>query len=264
MIYKNYKINLIKHPYDKDDEDDDLDEKIKDELQILSESNEILFTYLEHEIFSYEMIDSYLIVKISDGYKFSLDYVYINLDGFVIHHQLIKKFYDKYKHFYSAEFDNENKKIIFEDTQYDIDYFFSNESKIIDDYEYERYQFNTEDDTLLKAIFNVFGKNVDNNSQIKIRGFTFGMSCQDVGYFKLIKRDHTKTIERQLFEVLFGHTIERNMKIYDIDLTINYKDNGEDKSFRFILECRDKEPIQIGDETYFYGYFDDNAKLEIV
>ena len=100
---------------------------------------------------------------------------------------------------------------------------FSNEKKIIDDYVYEQHQFNSIDDTLLKAIFNMFGLNVDNNSQININGFTYGMLCRDIGLFKLIKRDHNKSIERQLFEVLFGHTIERNMKIYDIVLMFHLK-----------------------------------------
>jgi len=63
---------------------------------------------------------------------------------------------------------------------------------------------------------------VDNNCQIKIDGFTYGMSCHDINVFKSILRDHGKSLERQLMETVFDHAIKYGHKLYDLDLTIFY------------------------------------------
>ena len=264
-MYKNYQVRIIKNKSILDEEDSDYEYLYDDELQILSESGEFLFNLKGYEFKKYEIVDNYLIVDIDEGHKFTLDNIFINLDTFIIYYQIIK-----YKErYYRINFDKIDKKIIFEfnnkyNNKYDIKYFFENSDKIIDDYEYERHKFDTTTDTLLKSIFDLFGKNVDNNSQIKIDGLTYGMSNNDIGLFKNILRVHTKTIERQLFEVLFGHTEKFGHKIYDIDLTIYYKDNNNDKKIRILLECKDKEPIHIGERDVYYGYYDPNAKLKLI
>ena len=262
----NYKVKIIKNdkPLLKESESDDSDYEYlyDDELQILSESGECLFNLKGYEFKNYEIVDNYLIVDVDEGHKFTLHNIFINLDTFIIYYQIFK-----YKErYYRINFDKIDKKIIFEfNNKYDIKYFFENSNKIIDEYEYDRHQFDTTKDTLLKSIFDLFGKNVDNNSQIKIDGFTYGMNCHDIVKFKNVLRNKEITIERQLFEVLFVHTLQYNHKIYDIDLTIYYKDNNSDKKIRILLECKDKEPINLYDTTIiYYGYYNPDAKLKLI
>lgn len=267
-MYKNYQIKIIKNNKPIPTEEENLDDSdyeylYNDELQILSESGQILLNENGYEFKKYEIVDNYLIVDIDEGHKFSFHYIFINLDTFIIYYQM----FDYKKKFYHINFDKIDKKIIFydENKKYDIKYFFENRYNIIDAYEYKQHKFDTTKDTLLKAIFDLFEKSVDNKSQIEIDGFTYGMCCHDIGKFKNILRDHTKTIERQLFEVLFGHTEQYNRKIYDIDLTIYYKDNNIDKKIRILLECKDKHPITCYDTTItYYGYYDDKAKLKLI
>jgi hypothetical protein len=261
----NYQVKIITNdkPLLKESEPDDSDYEYlyDDELQILSESGEFLFNLKGYRFKNYEIVDNYLIVDIDEGHKFTLDNIFINLDTFIIYYQIIK-----YKErYYRINFDKIDKKIIFEfNNKYDIKYFFENSDKIMDEYEYDRHKFDTTQDTLLKSIFDLFGKNVDNNSQIKIDGLTYGMSNNDIKLFKNIIRVHTKTIERQLFEVLFGNAEKFGHKSYDIDLTIYYKDNGCDKNFKIVLECKDKELIHIGERDVYYGYYDSHAKLKLI
>jgi len=269
-MYKNYQIKIIKNdkhlPKESESDESDYEYLYDDELQILSESGEILFNLKGYEFKKYEIVDKYLILDIDDGHKFTLDTLFIDLDNFMIYYEM----FEYNKRFYNISYDKIDKKIILytshpkNDMKFDIEYFFVNRDKIIDRYEYQRHQFDTTKDTMLKAIFDMFEKNVDNNSQIKIDGFTYGMSCIDIDIFKNILRDYTKTIERQLFEVLFGHTEKYNHRIYDIDLTIHYKDNNFDKNFRILLECKNKEPIHIGGRDIYYGYYDSEAKLKLV
>ena len=270
-MYNNYQIKIIKNdkPLPKESESDESDYEYlyDDELQILSDSGEILFNLKGYEFKSYINNGKILIIHIDEGHKFSHHMMFINLDTFKYYCEIF--FHNK--QCYRINYIESDKKIILysahpkNDIKFDIEYFFDNIDKIIDDYEYDRHQFDSTKDTLLKGIFDMFGKNVDNNSQIKIDGLTYGMTNHDIELFKNISRDRTKTIERQLFEVLFGHTEKNGHKIYDIDLTIHYKDNNSDKNFRIILECKDKEPIDVfGRCITFYGYYDANAKLKLI
>lgn len=266
-MYKNLQVKIIKNdkqlPKESESDESDYEYLYVDELQILSESGEMLFNLKGYEFKSYVNDGKYLIMDIDEGHKFSEIFLFLNLDTFKIHYQL----FDYKNNYYRINFDKEDKKIIFNfNNKYNIEYFFENQDKIIDDYEYDRHQFDTTKDTLLKAIFDLFEKNVDNNSQIKIDGFTFGMKCHYIEIFKNILRDKTKTIEAQLFEVLFGYT-EKNghrHRIYDIDLTIHYKDNGLDKNFRIKLECKDKELMHIDGGDVYYGYYDSETKLKLI
>jgi hypothetical protein len=91
------------------------------------------------------------------------------------------------------------------------------------------------------------------------------MSNWDIQRFKCIPRDNTKTIEKQLNDTLFGHINPEIHRIYDIDLTIYYKDNNVDKNFRIKLECKDKIAMKTEDYgDFYYGHFDDQAKLKLV
>lgn len=263
-MYKNYQFKIIKNDIklqkETDSDESDYEYLYDDELQILSESGEMLFNLKGYEFKSYECIDKYLILDIDEGHKFTETKLYINLDNFKIFNQIYH-----YNHrCYRIDYDNIDKKIIFTNKNYEVIYFFDNIHDIIHEYEYERHKFDTTKDTLLKSIFDMFQKSVDNNSQIKIDGFTFGMNCHDIEIFKNILRDYTKSIERQFFEVLFGHTIGTKHRIYDIDLTIHYKDNNIDKYFRIILECKDKIPQPYLDSVIYYGYYDPDAKLKLI
>lgn len=247
-MYKSYQVKIIKNVLPLDGSDPDY-KYLYDELQIL-------FNLKEYEFKSYECIDNYLIVDIDEGHKFSLDYIYINLDDFIVHYEIFKKDNE----YYRRSFNKEKKMIEFENKLYEVKYFFDNCDKIIDLYEFDRHQFDTTKDTLLMSIFKLFDKNVDANSQIKISGFTFGMSNWAIQHFKCIPRDYAKTIEKQLNDTLFGHINPEIHKIFDIELTIYYKDNNVDRYFTIRLECKDKELIG----NYMFGHFDDQAKLKMI
>lgn len=259
-MYKSYQVKIIKNDI-YIDEDSDYEYLYKDELQILSEYGDILFNLKGNEtqpyrFKSYECIDNFLIVDIDEGHKFTLDNIYIDLDSFTIY----TEFFNKEKRCYRRCYNKEKKMIEFRNKFYEVKYFFDNCDEIIDLYEFDRRQFDTTKDSLLMSIFKLFDKNVDNNSQIKIDGFTFGMSNRDIDRFKNILRDYDKTIEKQLNDILFGHINPEIHKIYDIELTIYYKDNNMDKQFTIRLECKDKELI--GENIY--GHFDDKAKLQLI
>ena len=224
-------------------------DEYNDELQILDELGHIIKYYKGYKFISYENVDNYLILDIDEGYKFSDVFMFINLDTFEKYHQTL---YDNNK-IYRIKFDKNDKKIIFNDEKYEIKYFFENKSKIIEDYEIKIHTFDTTKDTLLKSIFTRFNKSVDNNSQIKIDGFTFGMSNCQIDIFKSIIRDNTITLERQLMETLFGH----GRKLYDLCLTIHYKDNNIDEHFSIKIECKNKIDS-------YYGEYDPDAKLQII
>jgi hypothetical protein len=270
-MYKNLKVNIIKNdkPLPKESESDSSDYEYlyDDELQILSESDEMLFNLKGYEFKSYVNYGKYLIIDIDEGHKFSEDYIILNLDTFKIYHQI---FWHN-NNCYRINYDKVNKKIVFyaahpkDDLKFDIEYFFDNQDEIIKDYECNRHQFDSTKDTLLKGIFDLFGKSIDKSCQIKIDGFTYGMGCNDIDRFKNIMRDNTLTIEKQLAEIMWSHPIKYNQKIYDLELTIHYKDNGIDKQFKILLECKDKEPQEIyGGGIVYYGYYDENAKLKLV
>ncbi len=87
-----------------------------------------------------------------------------------------------------------------------------------------------------------------------------GMSNLDIEIFKCIPRDYAKTIEKQLNDTLFSHINPEIHKIFDIELTIFYKDNNVDNVFTIRLECKDKELIG----KHVYGYFDEQAKLKMI
>lgn len=182
--------------------------------------------------------------------------IYIDLENFTVYYQL----YKKDKEYYSLNFDKEKRMIEFENKLYEVKYFFDNCDEIIDSYEFDRHQIDTTKDTLLMSIFKLFNKNVDANSQCKIDGFTFGMSNRDIQIFKNIPRDYSKTIEKQLNDTLFGHINPEIHKIYDIELTIYYKDKNVDNNFTIRLECKDKELIG----EHMYGHFDDQSKLKMI
>jgi len=269
-MYKNLQVKIInndiKIPKESESDESDYEYLYDDELQIISESGEILFIRKGYEFKSYENVGKYLIVDIDEGHKFSERIMFINLDTFKIYYQLI---YHNNK-YHRIGYDKSDKKIIFyashpkNDTQYDIEYFFDNIDEIIKNYEWNRHQFDSTKDTLLKGIFDLFGKSVDNLCQIKIDGCTFGMGCHDIDRFKEIPRDHTKTIEQQLADIMWSHSIKYAQRIYDLDLTIHYKDNGLDKNFRIILECKDKELMKVDGMNVYYGYYDSEAKLKLI
>ena len=153
-MYKNYQIKIIKN--DKkittdSDSESDYEYLYDDELQILNESNKVLYNLKGYEFKSYELIDDYLILDIDEGHKFTEKILIINLDTFTEHRQLFK-YNDKY---YSINFDKNDKNIILytthpkNDLKYDIKYFFENKNKIIEEYEIERHTFDTTKDTLL-------------------------------------------------------------------------------------------------------------------
>ena len=263
-MYKEYKIKIIKNdiylPKKSESDESDYEYLYNDELQIFSETDNLLFNLKDYEFKRYENIGKYLIVDIDEGHKFSMKNIFINLDTFTIYYQIFI-----YKErTYRIHYDKEKKCIDFKDCYYDIEYFFENMNNILETFEWKRHTFNANKDTLLKGIFDMFGKTIS-SGQIKIDGFTYGMRCHDIEIFKNIQRDHTKTIEKQLFDVLFGHTLKNNNKIYDIDLTIHYCDiDEEDKKIRISLECRDKEPKEINGDIIYYGYYDENAKLKLI
>ena len=136
--------------------------------------------------------------------------------------------------------------------------------KIFNDYDYENKIFDTKKDTLLIHIFRMFNLSVDDMSPIVIDGLTYGMKCHNVKTFKKVLRDYSMTIDKQLHEALLGHTDIRYHKIYDIDLTIKYIDNKENKQFRILLECKDKKPQQVFDKIIYYGIRDENAKIKLI
>jgi hypothetical protein len=242
-MYKSLQIKIIKNSL------------YNDELQILSKSNDILFILKGYEYKSYELIDNFLIVNIDEGHKYTMNNIYINLDSFIIYEEL----FEKGNQYYGLYFHKEKKMIKFNNKLYKVKYFFDNINEIIDLYEFDRHQIDTTKDTLLMSIFRLFNKNIDNNSQINILGFTYGMSNRDIDIFKDIPRDHTKTIEKQLSDTLFDYN-QNNYKVYDIELLIFYKDNNNNKQFKIRLECKDKQLIG----NYMYGNFDDQAKLKII
>jgi hypothetical protein len=242
-MYKSLQIKIIKNSL------------YNDELQILSKSNDILFILKGYEYKSYESIDNFLIVNIDEGHKYTMNNIYINLDSFIVYEEL----FEKENQYYGLYFHKEKKMINFNNKLYKVKYFFDNINEIIDLYEFNRHQIDTTKDTLLMSIFRLFNKNIDNNSQINILGFTYGMSNRDIYIFKDIPRDHTKTIEKQLSDTLFDYN-QNNYKVYDIELLIFYKDNDNNKQFKIRLECKDKQLIG----NYIYGNFDDQAKLKII
>ena len=267
-MYNNYQVKIIKNNIQitKESESDESDYEYlyDDELQILSENDKLIFTLRGYEFKSYDILDNYAIFDIDEGHKFTAHNLFLNLDTFI----WTTEFFDYNKNYYFIRYDKINKKISFEGQKYDIKYFFENRNNIIDEYEYDRHCFDTTKDTLLLNIFKYFDFDVDNKSQIKIYGFTFGMSCQDIGHFKNILRDYTISIEKQLTFLLFKGALERNMKIYDINFTITYFSNEIEKKFSFILECKDKENTD--KESYnragnvYYGHYDENAKLKLI
>jgi len=263
-MYKNYQIKIIKN--DKkittdSDSESDYEYLYDDELQILNESNKVLYNLKGYEFKSYELIDDYLILDIDEGHKFSEKILIINLDTFEKYYQIFN-YNDRC---YYINFDKNDKKILFNhNKKYDIKYFFENKNKIIEEYEIERHTFDTTKDTLLKSIFIKFNKSVDNDSQIKIDGFTYGMSCYYIDIFKNILRDNDKTLEKQLMETLFGYAIKYNHKIYDLELTIHYKDNNVDKHFSIKIECKNKVETHTDCGIVYYGEYDSDAKLQII
>lgn len=159
-MYKNYQIKIIKN--DKkittdSDSESDYEYLYDDELQIFNESNIILYNLKGYEFKSYEINNNYLILDIDEGHKFSEKILIINLDNFTKHHQSFR-YNDKY---YYIIFDKNDKKILFNhNKKYDIEYFFENKNKIIEEYEIERHKFDTTKDTVLKSIFTKFNKSV--------------------------------------------------------------------------------------------------------
>ena len=270
-MYKNYQVKIINNdkPLPKESESDESDYEYlyDDELQILSESGEILFNLKGYQFKSYVNDEKYLIIDIDEGHKFSQKNMFLNLDTFKINYEI---FWHN-KICYRINYDKTDKQIILyanqpkDDLKFDIEYFFDNIDEIIKDFEWNRHQFDSTKDTLLKGIFDLFDKSVDNNSQIKIDGFTFGMGCHEIDIFKNIMRDHTITIEKQLAEVMWSHPIKYDQRIYDLKLTIHYKDNGLDKQFGILLECKDKEPMEVyGTGIIYFGYYDSESKLKLV
>jgi hypothetical protein len=255
-MYKSLQVKIIKNDKPLNDDDEDYEYLFDDELQILSELGDILFNLKGYEFKSYDCVDNYLIVDIDEGHKFTLDNLYINLDSFTVYEEI----FEKDKKCYRLSYNKEKKMIEFKNKLYEVKYFFDNIDKIIDLYEFNEHKFDTTKDTLLMSIFKLFDKQVDSNSQIKISGFTYGMSNWDIGKFKCIPKDNTKTIEKQLNDTLFAHINPEIHKIFDIELTIHYKDNMVDKNFRIKLECKDKELIG----EHMYGHFDDQAKLKMI
>lgn len=267
-MYNNYQVKIIKNdiplPKETGSDESDYEYLYDDELQILSENDKLIFTLRGYEFKSYDILDNYIIFDIDEGHKFTAHNLFVNLDTFM----WTTEFFDYNNNYYFIQYDKLDKKIVFEGQKYDIKYFFENRNNIVDEYEYDRHCFDTTKDTLLLNIFKYFNLNVDNKSQIKIYGFTYGMSCHDIGYFKNILRDYTISIEKQLTNILFKGALERNMKIYDINFTITYFSNGIEKKFSFILECKDKEYTD--KESYnkagnvYFGLYDENAKLKLI
>ena len=255
-MYKSYQVKIIKNDNNLDDSDSDYEYLYDDELQILSKSGDVLFNLKGYEFKSYECVDKFLIVDVDEGHKFTIHNIYIDLRDFTVYEELFKR----ENEFYSLYFDKEKKMIEFKNKLYEVKYFFDNCDDIIESYEFDRHQIDTTKDTLLMSIFKLFDKNVDSNSQIKIDGFTYGMSNYDIQCFKNIPRDYAKTIEKQLNDTLFGHINPENHKIYDIELTIYYKDLNVDRHFTFRLECKDKESIG----GHMYGHFDEQATLKMI
>ena len=136
-LYKNYKIKIIKNDKKittESDSDSDYEYLYDDELQILDESEQLLFNLKGYEFKSYENVDNYLILDIDEGNKFSEKILIINLDTFEKHYQI----FHYNNRYYFINFNKENKNIIFDHTkEFDIKYFFQNKLKIIEDYESE-------------------------------------------------------------------------------------------------------------------------------
>jgi len=269
-MYKNYQVKIIKNDKqikETESDDSDCEYLFHEELQILSESGKMLFNLKSYGLKSYVNDGKYLIIDNEDGREFSEKIMFLNLDTFKMHYTM---FYHN-KICYQINYDKTDKKIILyathpkDDLKFDIEYFFDNIDEIIKNYEWNRHQFDSTKDTLLKGIFDLFGKSVDDTCQIKIDGFTFGMGCYEINIFKNIMRDHTMTIEKQLAEVMWSHPIKYNQRIYDLKLTIHYKDNGLDKQFGILLECKDKEPMDVyGNGIVYYGYYDEDSRLKLL
>ena len=129
-MYKNYQIKIIKNDKKittESESESDYEYLYDDELQILNESEEILFNMKGYEFKSYEFVDNYLILDIDEGHKFSENLLIINLNTFEKQHQI---FYYNDK-CYSIRFNKENKKILFAFAkEFDIKYFFDNMPKL--------------------------------------------------------------------------------------------------------------------------------------
>jgi hypothetical protein len=271
-MYKNYKVNIISYKKnnsneiidDNNSDNSDYYDYYKDTLQILDD-DKILLEFNDYHYKKYINIDNYLIIDVDAGHEYTENNIFINLDTLEYKFNLV----NHNNKFYNIDFDDINNKINFynsddEEIKYDIKYFFDNMSKIFDTYEYESKIFDTKKDTLLIHIFRMFNLNVDDMSPIEINGLTYGMKCQKVKNFKKILRDNSMTIDKQLYEELLGHTDMRYNLIYDIDLTIKYLDNKENKQFRILLECKDKKPVQVLDKIIYYGVCDENAKINLI
>lgn len=74
-MYKSYQVKIIKNN-NNEDEDSDYEYLFDDELQILSESGNILFNLKGFEFKSYECVDKFLIVDVDDGHKFTIHNIY--------------------------------------------------------------------------------------------------------------------------------------------------------------------------------------------
>jgi hypothetical protein len=100
-MYKSLQVKIIKNPLNDSDSDSDSDYEylFDDDLQILSESGDILFNLKGYEFKSYECIDNYLIVDIDEGHKFTLHNIYIDLFDFTVYEELFKKDNEYYSSF---------------------------------------------------------------------------------------------------------------------------------------------------------------------
>lgn len=241
---------------------DDFDYTYDDIINVINDSGEIIHTIkTRFHIENYKIVENYAIFNVYDGNKYSDNFLFLNLNTFKLEYEsfMINK------NPYIISFRND--KIHFKNKLYDISYFFDNVAEIEKQYLIESHKFDITRDTLLLSIFNMFNKEIKNNSQVYIDGFTFGMSCQSVENFKNVLRDHTMSIEKQLTYVLFKHSINTH-DIYDIDFTITYyqldgnnnKIDDTENKFRILLECTDKKIMN----NHPYGKFDENAQLQLI
>ena len=108
-IYKSLQVKIIKNNklLDNSDSDSDYEYLFDDELQILSETGNILFNLKGYEFKSYECIDNYLIVDIDEGHNLTLNNLYINLDSFTIYEEMCKKGKNYYRQYYDKEKKND-------------------------------------------------------------------------------------------------------------------------------------------------------------
>lgn len=116
-MYQNFQIKII------DTNNNELLDEFghiiyNDELQILDELGHIIKYYKGYKFISYENVDNYLILDIDEGYKFSDVFMFINLDTFEKYHQII----NHNNKIYGIKFDKNDKKIIFNDEKYEINY----------------------------------------------------------------------------------------------------------------------------------------------